>query len=133
MKELPALNTGRSNHGCAAYYTNTNQPVIFRLENFLLYLNAMLFMNKKVLLVAGGMAGYNTILDTTEVLSSLTARKWTLKAPLPYKMHSMSGATIDNEIFMTGIVLRELKCCSDSSKLKIRRVRPLLLQGLEDL
>ena len=83
--------------------------------------------------MTGGLDGYNTILDTTEVLSSLTARKWTLKAPLPYKMHSMSGATIDNEIFMTGIVLRELKCCSDSSKLKIRRVRPLLLQGLEDL
>ena len=104
MKELPALNTGRSNHGCAAYYTNTNQPVIFRLENFLLYLNAMLFMNKKVLLVAGGMAGYNTILDTSEILLSLTARKWIPTAPLPYKMHSMSGATIDNVIFMTGIL-----------------------------
>ena len=32
MKDLPALNTGRSDHGCAAYYTNTNQPVIFSLE-----------------------------------------------------------------------------------------------------
>ena len=64
--------------------------------------------------MTGGLDGYNTILDTTEVLSSLTARKWTLKAPLPYKMHSMSGATIDNVIFMTGILCgAELKCCSD--------------------
>ena len=72
-------------------------------------------MNKKVLLVAGGMADYSTILDTSEILLSLTARKWTPTAPLPYKMHSMSGATIDNVILMTGILLlcdTELKCCS---------------------
>ena len=39
MKELPALNTGRSDHGCAAYYTSTNQPVIFRLETLYLFIN----------------------------------------------------------------------------------------------
>ena len=27
VQELPSLNTGRSEHGCAAYYTD-NQPVI---------------------------------------------------------------------------------------------------------
>ena len=41
MKELPVLNTARSDHGCAAYYTNTNQPVIFRLETFLLNFNVI--------------------------------------------------------------------------------------------
>ena len=28
MRELPSLNIARYGHGCAVYYTNTNQPVI---------------------------------------------------------------------------------------------------------
>ena len=86
--------------------------------------------------MAGGYAGYNKFLDTTEVLLSLSDRKWTPKAPLPYRMYSMSGVTIDNVILMAGILhATELKCCRQGLKrTKIRRVRvrPLQLE-LADL
>ena len=58
-----------------------------------------------MLLVAGGRASHSTdsIMDTTEVLLSLTASQWTFKTPLPYKIGDLVGATLNNMILMTGI------------------------------
>ena len=55
-----------------------------------------------MLLVAGGTYDYSTVLDTTEVLLSLTASQWTFKAPLPNKLTELKGVTINNKILMTG-------------------------------
>ena len=60
--------------------------------------------NDQVLLVAGGQDGNYANLASTEVLSSLTAKRWTLKAPLPYRMHSLRGVTLNNTILMTGMI-----------------------------
>ena len=59
-----------------------------------------------MLLVAGGKGwqGGRVVIDTTEVLLSLTASQWTFKAPLPNKLTELKGVTIDNMLLMTGTI-----------------------------
>ena len=59
-----------------------------------------------MLLVAGGKERPGReALDTTEVLLSLTASQWTLKAPLPNKLTELKGVTINNMMLMTGAIM----------------------------
>ena len=63
--------------------------------------------------MAGGNAGRSSptpardqlftdlILDTTEILRTINGN-WTMVASLPNSMQKLSGATLGNEVFMTG-------------------------------
>ena len=57
-------------------------------------------MHVQVLLVAGGYDGGN-ILSSTEILVTL-AGVWRTVGPLPTAVDGLSGATLDNTVYMLG-------------------------------
>ena len=81
LEDLPALNKGRQNHGCAW----------FRADGGTL-----------VYLVTGGWARQRQEpRSSTEMLTSGSAH-WSITSPLPYSISGLRAATIDNIPFFFG-------------------------------
>jgi len=79
VKNLPSLNDGRFQHGCAHYYNK---------DNTLIYL------------VAGGYIGGGDT-DSTELLSE-SGNSWTYASSLPSSRRGLRGVSLNNNIFMIG-------------------------------
>ena len=56
----------------------------------------------QVLLVAGG-SNDDAYLSSTEVLT-VDSPAWTMVTPLPRAVYGVRGVTLDNTVFMTGIL-----------------------------
>ena len=78
MRDLPDLLQGRFGHGCS-YYDNNE--------------------GTQVMLVTGGF--YGGRLSSTELLVG-EASAWVNTGELPSPREGLSGANIDNRVFMTG-------------------------------
>ena len=98
---LPPLNVGRYNHACGSYLTDQGDIVRFSLNISKYWIIVM-----QVLLVTGGQqysGGRWIYLDSTEVLESM-AGIWRLTAHLPSVRNRLKAASVDNDIFIFGIV-----------------------------
>ena len=63
----------------------------------------------QVLLVAGG--NNDAYLSSTEVLT-VDSPAWTMATPLPRAVYGVRGVTLDNTVFMTGIVYFTILNCN---------------------
>ena len=52
----------------------------------------------QIYIVAGGSNPSNEFLETTEMFTTI----WILVGPLPFGVHGLAGATINNTVFMSG-------------------------------
>ena len=95
VRDLASLNTARALHGCASYTDS------YGLEVRMVVTITMFTLDTQVLLVAGGMITGDTKTATTEILRTIDGR-WTMARNLPHTVYSLSGATLDNTVFMTG-------------------------------
>ena len=62
-----------------------------------------------MLLVAGGVGKYYNYLDSTELLVPGSG-SWRLAAGLLPRMESMRVATVDNSLYLTGVIPTILHC-----------------------
>merc|ERR1739838_904456 len=79
VEDLPHLIEGRAHHGCGSYLRSDGN---------------------QVLLVAGGFAK-GAYISSTELLTT-DSSAWTMTTPLPRATDSMSCATLENTLYMTG-------------------------------
>lgn len=79
IRDFPELQQGRVSHGCSFYIND---------------------FGTKTFLVTGGQMGMSS-LSSTEVLME-TESAWVYSGELPSSRFGLSGANIDNKIFMTG-------------------------------
>ena len=98
-KELPKLDRGRRSHGCASYVDKENRIVMI-FTTFVRRCNYSDIF--QVLLVTGGRDGY-TNPSTTEIQVSRSS-EWKQVQSYPLHVSGLSGATINNIVYMTGIV-----------------------------
>ena len=63
----------------------------------------MFILTTQVLLVAGGFTtqGDGNTLGTTEILNTIDG-SWTFAGNLPHRVSAISGATLDNTVFLIG-------------------------------
>jgi len=89
IEDLPELNTGRLNHGCAHFYNN---------------------LNELVYLVAGGLSDLSG-LEADELLASTEimvegSSYWTTPLNLPNAIDGLVGISVNNQVFMIGGIQR---------------------------
>ena len=101
VEDLPTLNQGRYDHGCAAFAGDNGQVLLRKVEKWMVFCLHLYFQN---FLVAGGSNGYH-LLDSTEVFRDGV---WTVVAPLPVALEGVRGVTLDNTVFMTGVCAQHL-------------------------
>ena len=96
LGDLASLNTARDSHGCSTYTDSSQQQVRVAHGNISTDTDHV-----QVLLVAGGedIAKY---LSSTEILVTLAGVEWKTVGPLPTAVYGLSGATLDNTVFMLG-------------------------------
>ena len=94
-KDLPSLQAGRQDHGCA-YFNNTAGSRVGNIN--IIYYPLIIF---QTILVTGGYFGSYNSLSSTELLVG-TASAWVFTGELPSLRWGLRGAEIDNKIFMTG-------------------------------
>ena len=95
-KDLPTLQTGRWNHGCA-YFNNDAGSKVSSINS-----NYYPLITFQTMLVTGGYG--RARLSSTELLVG-TASAWVFTGELPSPRHGLRGATIDNMVLMTGITI----------------------------
>jgi len=79
MDNLPNLKTGRAQHGCGHYFSDSNELVF---------------------LVTGGYSENEDYLKTTEIMSP--GGDWKYVDELSSPRYGLQGITVDNNLFMTG-------------------------------
>ena len=93
-KDLPTLQTGRYDHGCA-YFNNDAGSKVCSIN-----INYYPLITFQTMLVTGGY-GASDRLSSTELMVG-TASAWVFTGELPSPLYGLRGATIDNMVFMTG-------------------------------
>ena len=88
-KDLPTLQTGRENHGCA-YFNNDAGSKVCSIN-----IDYYPLITFQTMLVTGGHTG--SYLSSTELLVG-TASAWVFTGELPSPRHGLRGATIDNMV-----------------------------------
>ena len=99
VRDLASLNTGRQRHGCASFTDSNGQEVRMSPRTD----KTMFILTPQVLLVAGGFTtqGNANTLGTTEILNTIDG-SWTFAGNLPHRVWGISGATLDNTVFLMG-------------------------------
>ena len=100
--ELPALITGREDHGCGHYINNDDKMVL--LQVIIYYL--INYLHIQVYLVTGGYDGSGKGLSSTEVLVEGTTA-WMSAGELPMAMGALKAVSLNNKIFITGNIITE--------------------------
>ena len=96
-RDLPDLNHGRYNHGCAGFHRNNNLVIL------ILMLIIVIHRIPQVLMVAGGGKYRVNYQRTTEIFEVGRSSQWKEVASTPRKTYvRVEGATIDNTVFMIG-------------------------------
>ena len=100
VRDLPALQDLRVEHGCSFYISDDGTKVdLFKLN---IYYPMIIF---QTYLVSGGLSGspYFAMLfsSSTELLVE-TSSAWVYSGELPSPRSSLRGANIDNKILMIG-------------------------------
>ena len=107
VEQLPDLRTPRKEHACGYYVDSNNQVVSCGQATYLLCQKWKIRHIFQVYLVTGGLMPYapnplySIETDSTELLVQ-GAAQWTLAAALPTPRYGLAGATINNNIVVTG-------------------------------
>ena len=101
VEDLPQLIEGRYNHGCGSYLRVSGTQVSIDSVVWCTHVSVCV----QVLLVAGGWKNGHGPLSSTEVLTG-DSPVWTMATPLPRIVYSAGSVTLDNTVFISGIV-----CC----------------------
>ena len=106
VKDIASLNIGRSEHGCAGYYSQEGLVRLRENQN----IRVKILNNWQVLLVSGGHSDVcrdsefcdrNGWLTSTEI-HRLGETSWRQVAPLQHSLQKPVAVTLDNRIFLTG-------------------------------
>jgi len=79
VENLPAMNQGRSRHGCSSYLSDGTM----------------------VLIVAGGLSMNREVLSSTERMT-IGSAAWTTVNALPRTLYDMASLTVGNLVYLTG-------------------------------
>ena len=104
-EELPSLNKGRWDHGCAGYYNEDNKFVLLVTGGFVKHKTggilsiSMLLLNIKLLLSLRG----TERTASTEIFKVGVSRAWMDVSSLPSPLGSAQAVSVNNNIYLLGL------------------------------